>query len=291
MLAKTILRNRALFSRSFSSVQAHKTHHKAEVMNPKFYERDFLNTSIEEIEYIRSPLYDLAKEQTMTDDQLHDFLDDYGLKQAMISEASQFLMSPQETAESVAFKRYQDEVTAPEDQKHIFQHPRGEPLRRSEPGALFRMHKPENHWENVRRSKSYIADDFFPPVELKTGNLIEIFAKDAWRQDPESAEFLEWRDAVVEMCSKLNFDAVVELALYLSFEAKLNDKQIWKAVESAALENLHLYELKHTCQLQWAVTQLKPKYTSSRFDNMLANAAGQVIDTGDVTAEDFHNIF
>lgn len=52
---------------------------------------------------------------------------------------------------------------------------------------------------------------------------------------------------MIELTSKLNFDAVVDLALYLSFEAKLNDKFIWRAIEDAALENLHLYEVKHAC--------------------------------------------
>lgn len=61
---------------------------------------------------------------------------------------------------------------------------------------------------------------------------------------------------------KLQYDTIIELAYYLSFESQVNDKAIWRAVENAALENLHLYELKHTCQLQWAVTQMKPKYTS-----------------------------
>jgi len=49
------------------------------------------------------------------------------------------------------------------------------------------------------------------------------------------------------MIPKLNYDAVVELALHLAFESKVNEKHIWRAVENAALENLHLYELKHTC--------------------------------------------
>jgi len=39
-------------------------------------------------------------------------------------------------------------------------------------------------------------------------------------------------------------DAVVEVALYMAFEAKYNDKYVWRAIEEAALENLHLYSLK-----------------------------------------------
>ena len=59
---------------------------------------------------------------------------------------------------------------------------------------------------------------------------------------------------MIELTTKLNFDAVIELALYLAFEVKLNDRYVWRAIEDAALANLHLYELKHVCQIQWAVT-------------------------------------
>lgn len=71
----------------------------------------------------------------------------------------------------------------------------------------------------------------------------------AWQMDPESNEFMEWREAFIEMIPKLNYDAVVEAALYLALEVELNDKEIWRTIENAALDNLHLYELKHTCQL------------------------------------------
>lgn len=198
---------------------------------------------------------------------------------------------PQYSKESVAFTRYQDESMAPDDQLHIFQHPKGEPLRRTDPGALFRMHKPEDHWETLRRSKSYIADSYFPPVALRSGSLKEMFEQnEAWRADPESQEFAQWKDSLIDMIPKLNFDAVIELALYLSLEAKVNDKYIWRAVENAALENLHLYELKHTCQMQWAVTQLKPKFTSARFDTLLFQSAREKVESGAVSVDDFHHI-
>jgi len=144
---------------------------------------------------------------------------------------------------------------APDDQKFIFQQPRAQEFRRTQPGALFRMHKNDEHMDNLRRSKSYIADSYFAPFGLKSGNLKEMFEdKQAWKLDPESEEFIQWKEALIEMAPKLNYDAVIELALYLSFEAKLNDKGIWKAIENAALENIHLYSLKDSCQMQWACT-------------------------------------
>jgi len=47
----------------------------------------------------------------------------------------------------------------------------------------------------------------------------------------------------LEVIPKLNHDIVVELGLYLAFEAKLNDKEIWRAVEDVTLENMHLLSI------------------------------------------------
>lgn len=134
-----------------------------------------------------------------------------------------------------------------------------------------------------------MADSYFPPFDLKDGNLREMFESEVWKNE-ESHEYEQWREAMIELTTKLNFDAVIDLALYLSFEANLNDKYIWRAIEAAALENLHLYSLKHACQMQWAVTQLKPKHTTSRFDNLLFQITHERIEKGLESPEDFHHI-
>ena len=91
-------------------------------------------------------------------------------------------------------------------------------------------------------------------MTLLNGNLKDLFENnDAWKTEG-TPEYEQWREAAIELAGKLNFDAVVDMAMYLSFEAKLNDKYIWRAIEAAALENLHLYEIKHSCQMSWAVT-------------------------------------
>jgi hypothetical protein len=77
---------------------------------------------------------------------------------------------------------------------------------------------------------------------------------ESWKMDEESAEYIEWRDSLIEPSKHLSFDAVIELTLYVAFEAKLRDKHIWRAIEAAILQNFHFYELKHTCQLQWGVS-------------------------------------
>ncbi len=57
---------------------------------------------------------------------------------------------------------------------------------------------------------------------------------------------------LLELIPRLNYDSVISLALHLAFDAKNNDKAIWMAIEGAALKDLHLYDLKESCQLEWA---------------------------------------
>ena len=64
------------------------------MIDPKFYEKDFISTAIKEIDYIRSPLYDLAKAQVMTPESASDFLDDFGMKTSMIDELEAEVMAP-----------------------------------------------------------------------------------------------------------------------------------------------------------------------------------------------------
>jgi len=49
---------------------------------------------------------------------------------------------------------------------------------------------------------------------------------------------------MIELIPRLQTESLIELAMYLSFEAQINDKYIWRAFEAAALENFHLYDLK-----------------------------------------------
>ena len=53
-------------------------------MDSKFYEKDFIPTSIEEIDYIRSPMYDLAKAVYMDEEEVHELLEDFGIKTGMM---------------------------------------------------------------------------------------------------------------------------------------------------------------------------------------------------------------
>ena len=55
-------------------------------MDSKFYEKDFWSTGIEEIEFIRSPYYDISREHQMNDEESHEMLEDLGMKLSMVDE-------------------------------------------------------------------------------------------------------------------------------------------------------------------------------------------------------------
>jgi len=55
-------------------------------MDPKFYEKDFISTSIEEVEFVRSPYYELASENIFDEKGVDTFFEDFGLKTGMINE-------------------------------------------------------------------------------------------------------------------------------------------------------------------------------------------------------------
>lgn len=67
----------------------------------------------------------------------------------------------------------------------------------------------------------------------------------------------------------MNHEQLVNLALYLAMDLKLNDKQLWACLQDACLKALHLFNTKQICQLEWATTQLKPKQTQARFNTLL----------------------
>jgi hypothetical protein len=75
-------------------------------MDSKFYEKDFIPTSIEEIDYIRSPMYDLAKSVYMDEEEVHGLLDDFGMKVGMMDALTQSVLSPNASPETAAYFRY-----------------------------------------------------------------------------------------------------------------------------------------------------------------------------------------
>ncbi len=159
----------------------------------------------------------------------------------MTDATAQVLRSPHPTKENVSFTRYADR-SLDQNFSHVLQQPRGEPLRRLDPAELRRVPKTADHWDTVRRSKSYLGD-FLPPFDTpKESNLREVLSGEI---DCEK---------LCEIIPNLNHGQLIDLSLYLAFEAKLNDKQVWRTLEQAAEDVLHLMDLRQVCKLEWATT-------------------------------------
>lgn len=140
-----------VFSTSASSQDAkskHKEQHHDQALHAKFFENDFNSTSIKELEYVRSPFYDLSMlEHTKEGEEAAQFLTNIQLKIGMTQFISSKLQSQYPTKETVAFTRYADHVRDPEFRERL-QHPMGEPLRRIDASKeLFRVQKTSDHWQ------------------------------------------------------------------------------------------------------------------------------------------------
>jgi hypothetical protein len=107
------------FSSGINPVEYKKVHTPM-ISDPKFYENEFMMTSIEEIDYVRSPMYDYAKSNQATGEQTEEMMEDLSNRTAMIDPLTAFLSSPMPTRDNTAFFRYGDKVIAPEVDKHIF---------------------------------------------------------------------------------------------------------------------------------------------------------------------------
>ena len=74
-----------LFSSSDSGQSGrHKTEHLHATSHPKFFENDFMTTSIKELEFVRSPFYDLGMaEHVKEGEDAQEFITNVQLKLGM----------------------------------------------------------------------------------------------------------------------------------------------------------------------------------------------------------------
>ena len=65
--------------------------------------------------------------------------------------------------------------------------------------------------------------------------------------DQDSDAFKEWKIQMLDVIPRLNFDIIVNLSLYLAFEAKINDLHIWQQIETSIYETINLLSLTQIC--------------------------------------------
>ena len=111
-MTKSVLRPFSTAPTTENEAGKHKQEHIDATLHPKFFEDSFVHTSIAELEYVRSPFYDLARHEHLKEgEDASEFLTSMQLK----IEMTQFLngtalQSPFPNKKNVAFTRYADEL-------------------------------------------------------------------------------------------------------------------------------------------------------------------------------------
>ena len=94
--------------------------HELQVQNKKYFENDFISTSIEELEFVRSPFHSIAAlHHTKDGEESQQLLTELSQKVNMIDIMHNELRSPAKSKKKVAFTRYADEVKDPTIREHF----------------------------------------------------------------------------------------------------------------------------------------------------------------------------
>ena len=106
----------------------HQTKHIGDQVHPTFYINDFEPTSIEELEFIRSPFHELASLKHLQEgEDATTLLTSVSQKLAMTDISRNTLRTPKPTKTNLAFTRYADQALNKE-YAFQFQFSRGQPL-------------------------------------------------------------------------------------------------------------------------------------------------------------------
>jgi hypothetical protein len=79
-------------------------------MDPRFYENDYMVGKSGELEFVRSPFYDLARKEHMNAAEAGELIDTVTKKLQYMEGFEIFLQPPVPTKENVAYTRYADKA-------------------------------------------------------------------------------------------------------------------------------------------------------------------------------------
>lgn len=97
-----------------TDAERHATEHIGAQMHPKFYESEVKPTSIKELEFVRSPFYDMAKYYHLKEgESSQKLITQIAQKFEMLEPIMQAHLGPGVNSETVAFKRAADKVEDP----------------------------------------------------------------------------------------------------------------------------------------------------------------------------------
>ena len=253
-------------------------------MDPKFYENDLVltNEGEDKLDFVRSPFYDLARKEHLGNGaNAHQLIDDITMKMQFVETLDEILRPPSPTKENIAYKRYADNPPEMEaNVQHLFKFPRGQEYRIINNAELFKVQKSQEHWENVKRSKAFIAEKFFPPFDVRESNLRALLdpSNHPVYSNPDHPGYEAWHSKLLEVIPNLNHDILVLLSLHLAYEAHVNDRALWRAIEDQALASMHHMTMTQVCQMEWATMEQKPKQVSARLNTHLQKRAIEHIE-------------
>ena len=96
-------------------------------MDSKYYENEFVHTAIKELEYVRTPFYDLAQHEHLKEgEDTSKYLEDLAVKTQMLNMLDPVLRTPTPDKMTIAFNRYGDEVMDDKFKERL-QFPMGQP--------------------------------------------------------------------------------------------------------------------------------------------------------------------
>lgn len=79
------------------------------LMDPKFYENDFMATNEDELQYMRSPFYEFArKEQMQSKEEAEKLMEDIAIKLTYTEGLTDIVKEPKPNKERKAYTRYAD---------------------------------------------------------------------------------------------------------------------------------------------------------------------------------------
>lgn len=121
----------------------HLKKHSDAMMEPKFFEKEFMPTTEYDLEYFRSPFYELAQTYKVSKDEAEKILEELAVKSAYMKNVETVVEPPTPTKESIAYTRYSDYQPDREGEdmatKYLFEFPRGRQYEFSNSGELFRI--------------------------------------------------------------------------------------------------------------------------------------------------------
>ena len=136
-----------------------------------------------------------------------------------------------ESLEDLHYPHIGDNNVLSEEFANAYRFPRTEPYRRIPAGHLYKVPNGEFKRNMIERSKSFVKE-LFPPYNLKDEALIKI-QEQLKDKNANREEIIEY---ITDIIPRINHNLMADFVLFLTFDAKIDDPLVWRAIENGILE-------------------------------------------------------